>query len=108
MAYSKQLFARLNLRRAPANRKNHCGDRAALDAGSRSRSYWCDSLILSRLAEAALAAGDPASAGAALQEAFAFVEQSGEQSGSPTCIGSMATSRSNGRSRIGRRRKRAS
>jgi predicted ATPase len=53
--------------------------RAALDAGSRSGSYWCDSLILSRLAEAALAAGDPASAGAALQEAFAFVEQSGER-----------------------------
>jgi predicted ATPase len=53
--------------------------RAALDAGSRSRSCWCDSLILSRLAEAALGAGDPASAGAALQEAFAFVEQSGER-----------------------------
>ena len=54
--------------------------RAALDAGSRSGSYWCDSLIVSRLAEAALAAGDLASAGAALQEAFAFVEQSGSGS----------------------------
>ena len=69
--------------------------------GSRSGSYWCNSLILSRLAEAALAAGNSASAGAALQEAFAFVEQSGEQSGSPTCIGSMATSRSSGQSQTG-------
>jgi predicted ATPase len=80
MAYSKQLFAPP----APAPcsgqpKKTIAETRAALDAGSRSRSYWCDSLILSRLAEAALAAGDPASTGAALQEAFAFVEQSGER-----------------------------
>ena len=51
--------------------------RAALDAGSRPGSYWCDSLIVSRLAEAALAAGDLASGGAALQEAFALSSNRG-------------------------------
>ena len=53
--------------------------RAALDVGSRSGSHRGNSLILSRLAEAALAAGGPAGAEATLQEAFAFVEQSGER-----------------------------
>jgi tetratricopeptide (TPR) repeat protein len=53
--------------------------RAARDAHHRSGARILDSMILSGLAEALLAAGDVTGAEAASQEAFDFVEQSGER-----------------------------
>ena len=53
--------------------------RAAIDARRSSGVCITDSIFISRLAEALLMAGDVTGAEAALQEAFAFVEQSGER-----------------------------
>ena len=53
--------------------------RAARDAHHRSGARILDSMILSGLAEALLAAGDVTGAEAASQEAFDFVELSGER-----------------------------
>ncbi len=53
--------------------------RTAIDACRRSGTYAGVSAYLSYLAEALLMADDAAGAEAALQEAFAFVEQSGER-----------------------------
>jgi predicted ATPase len=50
----------------------------AVEAVRRSRSNAGNSILISNLAEALLVGGDLASAEAALKEAFAFVEQSGE------------------------------
>jgi class 3 adenylate cyclase/tetratricopeptide (TPR) repeat protein len=51
---------------------------AAVEALRRSGSNAGNSILISNLAEALLVGGDLASAEAALKEAFAFVEQSGE------------------------------
>jgi predicted ATPase len=51
---------------------------AALDAVRKSGSNAGNSILISNLAEALLVGGDLAGAEAALREAFAFVEQSGE------------------------------
>ena len=53
--------------------------RTAIDAMRRSGAHISVSLYLSFLAEASLAANDLAGAEAALQEALAFIEQSGER-----------------------------
>jgi class 3 adenylate cyclase len=53
--------------------------RAAFDDYHRSGAHACDSFFRSQLAEAMLMANDVAGAEAALQEDFAFVEQSGER-----------------------------
>ena len=53
--------------------------RTAIDAQHPSGAYVTDSGLISHLAEALLMAGDVTGAEAALQEAFAFVEQSGER-----------------------------
>ena len=53
--------------------------RTAIDARHPSGARQSDSVFISHLAEASLMAGDLAGAEAALREAFAFVEQSGER-----------------------------
>ena len=53
--------------------------RAAINAAHRSGARLLNSAFLSNLADALLAAGDVRGAEATLQEAFAFVERSGEQ-----------------------------
>jgi class 3 adenylate cyclase/tetratricopeptide (TPR) repeat protein len=53
--------------------------RTAIDARRPSGVYFGDSSYLSHLARALLMAGDVTGSEAALQEAFAFVEQSGER-----------------------------
>jgi len=53
--------------------------RAAIDAWQRSGAQIWDSVFLSSLAAASLAAGDVTGAETELREAFAFVEQSGER-----------------------------
>jgi hypothetical protein len=53
--------------------------RAAHDAHHRSGARILDSMILSNVAEASLATGDVAGVEATLQEAFEFVELSGER-----------------------------
>lgn len=60
-------------------KENIAALRAAIDARRRSGASPMISAELSRLAEASLNAGDLCAADAALQEAFAFVEQSGER-----------------------------
>jgi tetratricopeptide (TPR) repeat protein len=59
--------------------ENIAAFRATIDAGHRSGGHLTDSIFLSFLAEALLMAGDANGAEAALQEAFAFVEQSAER-----------------------------
>ena len=58
--------------------RNIAAFRATLDALRRSGGNAGSSIIICNLAEALLAAGDLEGAEAALQDAFAFVEQSGE------------------------------
>ena len=53
--------------------------RAAIDESHRSGARFMDSVYISQLAEALLMAGDVMGAETALQEGFAFVEQSGER-----------------------------
>jgi tetratricopeptide (TPR) repeat protein len=53
--------------------------RAAIAANNRSGGYFSDSIFKSYLAEALLMRRDIAGAEAALQDAFAFVERSGER-----------------------------
>ena len=53
--------------------------RAAIDAHHRSGGRVLSSCFVSHLADALVTAGDVAGADTALQEAFAFVEQSGER-----------------------------
>jgi class 3 adenylate cyclase/tetratricopeptide (TPR) repeat protein len=53
--------------------------RAAIGAGRLSGTHLFDSVFLSQLGEALLTAGDVMGAKAIVQEAFAFVEQSGER-----------------------------
>src|ERR1700733_7693337 len=53
--------------------------RGAIAANNRSGGYFSDSLFKSYLAEALLMRGEMADAEAALQDAFAFVERSGER-----------------------------
>jgi predicted ATPase len=60
-------------------RENTAAVRAAIDAKHRSGGRAVDSHFISSLAAAFLMAGDLAAAEAALREAFAIVEQSGEQ-----------------------------
>ncbi len=50
-----------------------------MDAEHRSGTRIFDSVVMSRLAEASLTSGDAAAAEMALQEAFAFVDRSGER-----------------------------
>jgi AAA ATPase-like protein/adenylate/guanylate cyclase family protein len=59
--------------------QNLASGRAALDAERRSGARVGDSFYISQLAEALLTAGDVMGTEAALQEAFAFVEKSGER-----------------------------
>ena len=59
--------------------ENIAAVRAAIDAAHRSGARLLDSHFLSHLAEALLTAGDVGGAEATLQEALAFVEQSGER-----------------------------
>lgn len=60
------------------NESNIAFIHAAVKAVRRSGSNAGNSILISNLAEALLVGGDLASAEAALKEAFAFVEQSGE------------------------------
>ena len=53
--------------------------RGAIAANNRSGGYFSDSIFKSYLAEALLMRGEIAGAEAALQDAFAFVERSGER-----------------------------
>ena len=53
--------------------------RGAIAANNRSGGYFSDSIFKSYLAEALLMRGEMAEAEAALQDAFAFVERSGER-----------------------------
>ena len=53
--------------------------RGAIAANNRSGGYFSDSIFKSYLAEALLMRGEMADAEAALQDAFAFVERSGER-----------------------------
>jgi tetratricopeptide (TPR) repeat protein len=53
--------------------------RAAIAANNRSGGYFSDSIFKSYLAEALLMSGEIAGAESALQDAFAFVERSGER-----------------------------
>jgi predicted ATPase len=53
--------------------------RGAIAANNRSGGYFSDSIFKSYLAEALLMRRDIAGAEAALQDAFAFVERSGER-----------------------------
>jgi class 3 adenylate cyclase/predicted ATPase len=59
--------------------KNVGAIRIALDALRKSGGYAGDSIHISHLADALLTAGDWAGAEAALDDGFAFVEQSGER-----------------------------
>jgi class 3 adenylate cyclase/tetratricopeptide (TPR) repeat protein len=58
--------------------ENIAAIRTAIDESHRSGARFMDSVYLSQLAEALLMAGDLMGAEAALQEGFAFIEQSGE------------------------------
>jgi hypothetical protein len=60
-------------------RENIAASRAAMDAEHRSGTRIFDSAVMSRLAEALLTSGDATAAEAAVQEAFGFVDQSGER-----------------------------
>lgn len=60
-------------------KENIAALRAAMDARRQSGASPMLSVEFSRLAEASLRAGDVGAADASLQEAFAFVEQSGER-----------------------------
>jgi class 3 adenylate cyclase len=53
--------------------------RGAIAANNRSGGYFSDSIFKSYLAEALLMSGEVAGAESALQDAFAFVERSGER-----------------------------
>ena len=53
--------------------------RGAIAANNRSGGYFSDSIFKSYLAEALLMSGEIAGAESALQDAFAFVERSGER-----------------------------
>ena len=53
--------------------------RGAIAANNQSGGYFSDSIFKSYLAEALLMTRDIAGAEAALQDAFAFVERSGER-----------------------------
>jgi predicted ATPase len=75
LASLHQAFARAM--REPVGR-NIAAFRAALEALRRSGGNAGSSIIICNLAEALLAAGDLEGAEAALQDGFAFVEQSGE------------------------------
>ena len=59
--------------------ENLAAIRNAIEAYHRSGSRFFDSQFYSNIAEASLMAGDVKGADAALREAFAFVEQSGER-----------------------------
>src|SRR3984957_19204690 len=59
--------------------ENVAGLRGAIAANNRSGGYFSDSIFKSYLAEALLMRGEIAGAKAALQDAFAFVERSGER-----------------------------
>ena len=59
--------------------ENVAGLRGAIAANNRSGGYFSDSIFKSYLAEALLMRGEIAGAEAALQDAFAFVERSGER-----------------------------
>jgi predicted ATPase len=62
-----------------ASKENISAVRAAIDAQHRSGASISDSITTCHLAEALLMAGDVTGAEAVLQEAFAFVDQSGER-----------------------------
>jgi tetratricopeptide (TPR) repeat protein len=59
--------------------ENIAASHAAMDAEHRTGTRIFDSAVMSRLAEALLTSGDATAAETALQEAFAFVDQSGER-----------------------------
>ena len=59
--------------------ENIAAIRTAIDELHRSGARFMDSVYISQLAEALLMAGDVTGAEVALQEGFAFVEQSGER-----------------------------
>jgi class 3 adenylate cyclase/predicted ATPase len=59
--------------------ENIAAIRAGIDANDRSGTRMSNSVFISKLAEAMLAAENVSGAEAALQEGFAFVEQSGER-----------------------------
>ena len=77
----------------------------AIAAWHRSGARAFDSVHISQLAESFLMADDVPRAEGALREAFSFVEQSGDDSGSPSCIASTAGSRSSAVRRIAPGRK---
>jgi predicted ATPase/class 3 adenylate cyclase len=60
-------------------KENVAALRGAIDANNRSGGYFSDSIFKSYLAETLLMRREIAGAEAALQDAFAFVERSGEQ-----------------------------
>ena len=75
---ASSIYACAHATREPTE-ENIAALRTAIDARHPSGAYQSDSCIYSHLAEALLMAGDVTGAEAALQEAFAFVEQSGER-----------------------------
>ena len=72
------LHACARARREPST-ENIATLRSAIEAENHSGARVADSVWLSQLVEVSLAAGDVVGAEAALKEAFAFVEQSGER-----------------------------
>jgi hypothetical protein len=71
-------FACARATREPT-KENIAALRTALAAKHSSGAYQLDSLLMAHLAQALLTAGEVTGAEAALKEAFAFVEQSGER-----------------------------